>query len=118
MTEAAADWEERQRRFKRFDDGVFNIMKLALLGDLTPEALSQVEKDVRLSIDKEARAEMMRYTDEIEISAYGKEHRGGWWWNRKTTKKYISVDVIFDPYRSHLAAWTDPTVPGGIVLFQ
>lgn len=112
------NFEERTRRFDAFDRGAFNIMELALGKDITPELLREIERDIRLTIPPEAKAEMLIYTDEIQIIATGSTYRSGWWWNRKVSRKNIHVDVIFSPYRIGLSVWTDPKVPGGVVRFQ
>jgi len=47
----------------------------------------------------------------------GRQSRVGWWWKR-STHKYINVQVSFSPYQMSLSAWTDPNAPGGVVCFQ
>lgn len=118
LVEASPDWKERRRRLDNFSKGVFNIMKLALAYDLTDEALAQIKKDVRLILEAEARAEMMLYTNEIEIFVSGSTRRTGWWWGKKTIHRHINVEVTFDPYKMSLSAWTDPNNPGEVIFFQ
>lgn len=112
--------EERQSRFREFDRGAFNIMKLALARDLTPELYAEVEKDIRLTMPPAARVEMLLYTDKIDIVISGNSHinRHGWLWKQKTVHKYMTAQITFEPYRANLSVWTDPEAPDGIVCFQ
>jgi hypothetical protein len=112
--------EERQERFREFDRGALNIMKLALAYDLTPTLFAQVESDIRRSITPYCRVEMLLYTDKIDIVVSGRTsvRRHGWLWRKRTVYKYLNADIIFEPYKSSLSVWTDPTAPGGIVCFQ
>jgi hypothetical protein len=117
---AAGLWQERQRRFEEFDRSVFNILKLALHYDLTPELFAQVKKDIRLAVTPEARAEMLLYTDKIKITVTGRQwyFRHGWFWRKKTLHKHLTAEIVFEPYKSTLSVWTDPKAPDGIVCFQ
>lgn len=108
--------------FKAFDTSVYNILKMYLYKDeYTPELFKRIENDIKLSITPEARAEMMIYTDKIEIQVTGTiyYHRHGWLWRKRTAvRRYLSAHIVFEPYGSSLSVWTDPTAPGGIVCFQ
>jgi hypothetical protein len=120
----ATSLEERQRRFREFDLMAYNIMELALLyTNLSPKTLRGVEKDIRMMMMPEARAEMLLYTDRIEISAHAQVHMSRdhwwcWWSEKKIVRKYLHVDVVFNPYGHGLSVWTDPKEPGGVVRFQ
>lgn len=116
--EASAVWEERRRRLDNFSRRVFDTLKLALAEDLTPGVLDLVKRYIIATIDPEARAEMELYTHDIEVFVSGSTHRTGWWWGKKTTHKYINVEIVFNPYAMNLSVWTDPTKPDGIVCFQ
>ncbi len=112
-----AAWKERRRRLDGFANRVFDTLKLALNEDITQIVLDQVKRYVIAAIDLETRAEMEVYTDKVDVSVSGHTHYSGWW-RKKTTRKYIGVEVVFHPYAMHLSAWTDPKEPGGIVCFQ
>ena len=109
--------DERPRAFREFDVAVFNILRLALAYDMTPENFRQVEKDIALSILPAARKQMMMYTDKIDIYVSGSQWKYGWWWDRKI-HKHITADITFNPYKASLSAWLDPTAPDGIRCFQ
>ncbi len=110
--------DERQQAFEEFDRGVFNILKLALAYDMTDDLFARVRSDIRTTIPPNARREMMRYAKQIDILVTGSQWRIGWWFGKKRTHKIISAEITFNPYRSSLSCWTDPTVPGGIVCFR
>ena len=112
--------EERQRRFREFEQGAFNIMKLALAWDVTPALAVQVKADIGRSITPEVREEMLCYTDKIEILVDGSQWytRHGWFWRQRTLHKRITAEITFEPYRTSLSVWTDPKVIGGVVCFR
>jgi len=114
---ANKSWADRMRRFRTFEHSVFNILKNALLYDLDADAFEVVKRQVTAALQDDMRWEMLHYTDEIDIFVSGRQSRVGWWWKR-STHKYINVQVSFSPYQMSLSAWTDPNAPGGVVCFQ
>jgi len=110
--------DRRQESFREFKQGVFNVLKLALAYDLNRAIFEQYEKTIRLTMPAEARAQMLAYTDTIEVSVSGRQWQAGWWFAKKTTHKHITADILFNPYRMTLSAWTDPKAEGGIVCFE
>lgn len=121
LPDASPDFAIRLKRFRRFDDAAFGIMKRAiLLGEITDPVIARVERDVvaALRAMPETLAEMLLYTRTINVGIYGKTHRRGWPWARYTCHKFLHMDCTFDPYRSGVSAWTDKTAPDGVVRFQ
>lgn len=118
---STSDSDERQRRFRRFDDAAFAFMKRAiLLGDITDTVMARVERDcvAALRAMPETLAEMLLYTGEINIGITGQNYCAGWPWARYTCRKYLHLDCTFSPYRGDISAWTDSTAPDGVVRFQ
>jgi hypothetical protein len=121
LPEASSDFAIRLKRFRRFDDAAFAIMKRAILvGDLTPAVIARVERDIVTALRNmpETLGEMTLYTCEISISVYGINHRSGWPWARYTSHKYMHMEQSFSPYGGGVSAWTDAKAPDGVVRFQ
>ena len=119
LPDPARTWEERQARFRAFDNGVFNILKIAIVDPQWSAALlARAEYDIRLTMSPEAKSEMLCYTNEIVITVTGREWKTGWPFCKKTLHRHLTAEITFEPYCSRLSVWTDPKEPDGLVCFK
>lgn len=121
LPHGSPDFATRLKRFRRFDDAAFAFMKRAILvGDITDGVIARIEREVAgaLRAMPETLAEMLIYTDQIDIVITGRNFRRGWPWARYTAFKGLYLECTFAPYRSDVSAWTDPNAFDGVVRFQ